>query len=216
MKCNTRNIPVTKEWAKRRQKENIKNNNQYLNYASRCLMMSVRQNAGYGVSRLAIFNSGAHELGKEYIERYSPPGYEMSDRDYAVDSYYAMRRDLLYAGWDPEVELWGYNPFTDADLPAPAGHLTVRERRIREDYLYYANAISFYVREMYCMAALELHNNGGFGAMRLSRVLHPCRDRWLELMRVYLAIDKPGVERLMRAVLEEFNGMGCFAKEVVL
>lgn len=216
MKCNTKNRPLTEAQIQRQHKQNIKNNNQYLNYASRCLIMSVHDNAGYGVGRMKRFNDGAFSLGREYIDRYSPPDYQMSDQDYAVDSYYAMQRDLLYIGWDPEAELWGYNPFTEADLPALSGKPTVRERRIREDWLYYANAISFYVREMLCMAALELHNAGGMGAVRLSRVLHPVRDRWMELMRVYLAMDRDGVERLMKKVLAEFNACGCFAEEVIL
>ena len=54
MKCNTKNRPLTPEQEERQRKHNIRNNEQYLNYISRCLMLSVRNNAGFGAVRLGL------------------------------------------------------------------------------------------------------------------------------------------------------------------
>lgn len=215
MKCNTKNRPLTPEQEERQRKNNIRNNEQYLNYISRCLMLSVRNNAGFGAVRLKRFNSGAYDISSEYIREYGMAKGQ-ADYEYARDSYYAMRRDLQYIGWEPEAELWQTDPFDWRDFPTPGWGIPASERRKREDYLYYANQLSFYVRELLCGAALELHHTSGFGADRISRVMHPCRDRWLGLMRIYFTMDRVAVEKEMRAMLQEFNECGVFEKEVLL
>lgn len=125
MKCNTKNRPLTPEQEERQRKHNIRNNEQYLNYISRCLMLSVRNNAGFGAVRLKRFNTGAYDISGEYIREYG-----MADR--------------------------------------------------------------------------------------ISRVMRPCRDRWLGLMRIYFTMDRVAVEKEMRAMLQEFNECGVFEKEVLL
>lgn len=228
MKCNTKRREPTEAELKDQERRNIKSNNTYLNYASRCLLLAVRAE-GFGVDRLGRFNTQSQQLGRAYIEQYTvrecitsveellagaePEYRDAADSEYAVDSYYALRRDLNLFGWNPEVELWETNPFTEADC-RPAS--TVRERQKRADFLWYANSISFYIREMLCMAAMELHNTNGYGVDRLNRVMHPVRDRWLKLMHLYLAMDKAAVEAEMKAVLKEFNSIGLFAKEYEL
>lgn len=227
MKCNTKRRQPTEAELKEQERQNLKANRAYLNYASRRLMLALRAE-GFGHDRLKRFNNQSFDLGQEYIEKTTvrelitplddllagaePEYKEQALEDYAVDSYYAMRRDLRLYGWDPEQELWQTDPFTEADCP-PAN--TVRERQKREDFLWYANKMSFYIREMLCMAALELHGTNRY-LERLNRVLHPVRDSWLKLMRLYLAMDKDAVEAEMKAVRKEFNDIGLFKMEYEL
>ena len=91
----------------RRQSE--RNNDRFLNYAHRSILLSVRDNAGFGDVRMCRLIDGSYTVGRDYIDRFSP--HEKTDEDYAVDSYYAMRQELCYINWDPSARLWRDNPF---------------------------------------------------------------------------------------------------------
>ena len=86
----------------RRQSE--RNNDRFLNYAHRSILLSVRDNAGFGDVRMCRLIDGSYTVGRDYIDRFGP--HEKTDEDYAVDSYYAMRQELCYINWDPSARLW--------------------------------------------------------------------------------------------------------------
>lgn len=199
---------ITSYQIRKQREENIRKNTSFLNYASRRLMISVRENAGFGVERIRRLNENAVELGRSYIERYSDDGYNESDADYAVNSYYALRRELRDIGWDPEAELWQTKPFVRPRMGFPTSI-----RKIQDNYVWYANQMSFYVREMLCMSALELHQTNGFGVERLNRVFHPIRDDWFRLMRIYITMNEEDTDAEKKRILGRFNELGIFEKE---
>lgn len=190
-----------------------RNNDRFLNYAHRSIVLSIRDNAGFGDERMQRLIDGAYYIGRDYIDRYSP--LEKTDADYAVDSYYAMRRELCYIGWDPSAELWRDDPFTLADMEL-VGHQPAAKRAENDAYVCFANMLSFYVREMAAMAALQLHDADGFGAVRLRRCLDPFVTDWMRLMRIYLHKDKAGLAAEMRRMLERFNACPVFTQEYTL
>ena len=193
--------------------KNMRSNDRFLNYAHRSIILSVRENAGFGAERMARLVDGSYYIGRDYIERYGP--HEKTDEDYAVDSYYAMRRELLYIGWDPSVELWRDNPFSLADMEL-VGHQSAMRRAENEEYVRFANTMSFYVREMAAMVALHLHDTDGFGATRLSRVFDPFVADWRRLMARYLHKDREGLVAEMRRMLDRYNACPVFQAEYTL
>ena len=193
--------------------KNMRSNDRFLNYAHRAIVLSVRDNAGFGDVRMARLIDGSYYIGRDYIDRFSP--LEKTDEDYAVDSYYAMRRELLYIGWDPSVELWRDNPFSLADMEL-VGHQSAMRRAENDEYVRFANTMSFYVREMATMAAIQLHDTDGFGAVRLSRVFDPFVADWRRLMARYLHKDRDGLVAEMRRMLDRYNACPVFPAEYTL
>ena len=126
-----------------------------------------------------------------------------------------MRRELLYIGWDPSVELWRDNPFSLADMEL-VGHQSAMRRAENDEYVRFANTMSFYVREMATMAALQLHDADGFGATRLSRVFDPFVADWRRLMARYLHKDREGLVAEMRRMLDRYNACPVFQAEYTL
>lgn len=213
MKCNRKKSLPTGFDLARINDENVLNAQLYLNYISRSMMLSLREKAGFGAERFKRFNSGHSSLGREYVQEYTVDG---EPREYAVDSYWALRRDLMAeCGFDPSLFLWGEEPFRPEELAgASYGYrddVTVRERA---SYLSFANRISFYARELLTMGAAELHRTNGFGLSRLSSVFSACRVDWFGLMLVYMqTMDPAAVQKEMRKMLDRFNGMGIFGEE---
>jgi hypothetical protein len=209
MKCKIPPRPLSEKEQERINQRNIKSNDRVFNYVGRLITLSLREKAGFGHTRFRRFNDGGTELGQWYIDRYSVEGE--AAQDYAVTSYYALRSELLYIGWDPEVELWRDDVFET--LAPPADGMTRSRRDMRADMIEYAKKISFYVREMISMDALELHDTNRFGYSRLNVVLHPVRDRYLGLMRLYLRLDREGYNAELKKALDEFNALGIFKEE---
>lgn len=176
-------------------------------------MLSIRDNAGFGDDRMQRLIDGAYYIGRDYIDRYSP--LEKTDEDYAIDSYYAMRVELGYIGYDPSVELWPDVPFSIADMGL-SGKQTASMRTENAFYLEFANKMSFYVREMAAMVVLHLHQEDGFGATRIRRSMGRFRDEWMKLMRIYLRKDKEGVLQEMRRMLDRYNACPIFKDEFTL
>lgn len=193
--------------------KNMRSNDRFLNYAHRSIVLSIRDNAGFGADRMTRLIDGSYCIGRDYIDRYGP--HEKTDEDYAVDSYYAMRRELLYIGWDPSVELWRDNPFSLADMEL-VGHQSAMRRAENDEYVRFANTMSFYVREMATMAAIQLHDTDGFGATRLSRVFDPFVADWRRLMERYLHKDREGLVAEMRRMLDRYNACPLFQSEYTL
>ena len=202
----------TAEEAKFR-KKSARNNDRFLNYAHRSIVLSIRDNAGFGADRMTRLIDGSYCIGRDYIDRYGP--HEKTDEDYAVDSYYAMRRELLYIGWDPSREIWPDNPFMLADMEL-VGHQSAAKRAENDAYIHFANLLSFYVREMAAMAAIQLHDADGFGATRLSRVFDPFVSDWRRLMARYLHKDREGLVAEMRRMLDRYNACPLFKSEYTL
>ena len=211
MKCNLANRALTQSEIDAVNKRTVRMNDRIFNYIGRLVVISVRKNAGFGVDRMKRFNDNAYDLGRRYIDRYS----ETPDRtaeEYAVDSYYALRRDLRYYGWDPEVELWSDDVF---DRMVSFDGISRKKRDEYSKLIEYAKGLSFYVREMLCMNAMELHDTNGFGAdKRLNVVFHPVRDRYLELMRYYITNNREAYMAELRAARDEFNALGIYKAEV--
>ena len=193
--------------------KNMRSNDRFLNYAHRSIILSVRENAGFGAERMARLIDGAYWIGRGYIDKYSPMA--KTDDEYAIDSYYAMRVELEYIGYDPSVELWSDVPFsiTDMDLH---GEQSASMRAENTLYLEFAKKMSFYVREMAAMVALHLHQEDGFGATRIRRSMGQFRDEWIGLMRIYLRKDKAGVLQEMRQMLDRYNACPIFKDEFTL
>ena len=193
--------------------KNMRSNDRFLNYAHRSIILSVRDNAGFGAERMSRLIDGSYCIGRDYIDRYGP--HDKTDEDYAVDSYYAMRRELLYIDWDPSREIWPDNPFMLADMEL-VGHQSAAKRAENDAYIHFANLLSFYVREMAAMAAIQLHDADGFGATRLSRVFDPFVADWRRLMARYLHKDREGLVAEMRRMLDRYNACPVFPAEYTL
>lgn len=213
MKCNRKKALPTGFDLARINDENILNAQNYLHFASRSMLLAVREKAGFGRERMRQFNDGHSSLGREYVRDWAVDG---APKEYAVDSYWAILRDLMAdCGFDPSIFLWGETPFREEELAgASYGYtddVTIRERR---QYLDFANKMSFYVRELLTMGAKELRDTNRFGLSRLSSVFSVCRVDWFGLMLVYLqTMDPAAVQEEMRKMLERFNGMGFFGQE---
>lgn len=210
MKCNLSHRKPTQAQIESQNQSVIRMNDRVFDYISRLLAISLRENAGFGAARFSRLSDNAYELGRDYIDRYSW-SKDKRDEEYAVDSYYALRRDLRCYGWDPETELWSDEVF---DHMASYKGLSRSKRDELAVLIAYAKGISFYVREMLCMSALELHDTNGFGAeVRLNRVFHPVRDRYLNLMRTYIAKDYASFKAELVAARDEFNALSVFGTE---
>ncbi len=208
-------IPVRQSDAEveRIQKKNMRSNDRFLNYAHRSVILSVRENSGFGAERMHRMIEGAYWVGRGYIDKYTP--LEKADDEYGVDSYYAMRQKLQYIGYDPSVELWGDTPYTLADMDL-RGTQTASMRDENAWYLHFANKMSFYVREMAAMVAIHLHETDGFGVIRLKRCLDPFAAEWDGLMRMYLHKDRNGVVAEMHRILDRYNSCPIFKQEFTL
>lgn len=193
--------------------KNMRSNDRFLNYAHRSIILSVRESAGFGAERMARLVDGAYWIGRGYIDKYSPMA--KTDDEYAIDSYYAMRVELGYVGYDPSVELWPDVPFTIADMGL-RGTQSASMRAENAFYLEFANKMSFYVREMAAMVALHLHQEDSFGATRIRRSMGQFRGEWIGLMRIYLRKDKAGVLQEMRRMLDRYNACPIFKDEFTL
>lgn len=95
MKCNRKKALPTGPELKEINDENILNAQKYLNFASRSMMVSVREKAGFGTERIRRFNEGHSSLGRGYVQEYAVEG---EPREYAVDSYWATGRDIYRNG----------------------------------------------------------------------------------------------------------------------
>lgn len=208
-------VPVRQSESERERiaAKNMRSNDRFLNYAHRSIILSVRENDGFGAERMARLVDGAYWIGRGYIDKYSPKA--KTDDEYAIDSYYAMRLELEYIGYDPSVELWSDVPFTIADMDLH-GKQSASMRAENAFYLEFAKKMSFYVREMAAMVALHLHQEDGFGATRIRRSMVQFRDEWMGLMRIYLRKDKAGVLQEMRRMLDRYNACPIFKDEYTL
>lgn len=221
----------TAEAQERADRRNERQNRSYLNYAHRCLLISCRA-AGFGGIRLRNLSYNSYTVGEEAMaSRSTPelitsvedllagaePEYREADFFETVEAtYWHLRRELLGIGWDPDERLWPRAPFTDADFPATWRKVTKSQRETRAAFLFFANEMSNICRTMLCMAAVELHRTNGFGRGRMDRVMRPTAERWLRFMRIFLTMDDDAVRREQKAVLDEFNAMGCFTEEWAL
>ena len=205
MNCIIPNTPTDEQIAHAR-KSAIKENDSHFHYADRLLALSLRENA----KRFEEYNRIGYQMGREYIEKYAQS--DKDECDYAVDSYYALRRDLRdLCGWIAEDELWNDSIFDTF----PADENTARIRRIHENRVGYAKGIGFYVRQQLCMAAIYLYTHLGWAKVRLGYVLHPVRDGYLAFMRQYLRCSKAGdaeMKRMHADVRRRYNAMGIFEK----
>lgn len=211
MKCNVKNRPMAGEQKEKFQKMVVELNTSFLSYASRIVYISLRNNFQFGKKRMKKLNRNSVDLTESYISRYTPEGVPQEAPEYAVDSYYGMRMRLRDFGFDPETEMWGLTPFGSDDFPSPAA--TAKERERRKMHLHYANTISFYVREMWCGMALELHATNRFGADRLRRVFSTPVQRYMVTIRMYLRGDNAAMHTEKQATLDTFNKMKIFPKE---
>lgn len=210
MKCMLPVPETTEEEVEKREKRNIRENDKVFNYVSRSIMISLHRNAGFGAERTARFNSGSYDIGRYYIERYTEE--DDDPEDYAVTSYYALVRDLKAIGWNAKKELW-----TD-DIFYTFVNTRGMSRSNREKvaaFVEYAKTISFYSRQMICMSAMGLHEDFGFGAEKFNRVFHPVRDKYLNLMQIFIQNRENRVpyEKELKAVLDEFNSIKFFKTE---
>lgn len=212
MRCNVKNRKLSPEELEQFYKENTRSADVYLNYVQRVILRELRLTYGFGEDRMRQLNDHGCDLGKWYIDRYSPEDVQRTDEEYAVDSYYALRRDLCQFGYDPEVELWEDGLFIDMVQPQPT--CALRHKALQHGE--YAERMGFYVREMLCMIAMELHETNGFGVSRIRRVMAPTRDRYLSLMRMYVDMDARSVKLELQRALTDFNDMKLFTKEYKL
>lgn len=118
MKCNVKKR-MTQEEADVIREKNERTNVAYLNYMSRLVYVSLHENAGFGIDRMQVFCDKSYDTTQDYIAFYTAD--ECPDEEYAVDSYYGMRKYLLGIGFDPETEFWQDVPFGGWGLPFPFG-----------------------------------------------------------------------------------------------
>lgn len=207
MKCIIPQPEMTASEEEKLRAQAIKKNDKILNYADYSLCLSLHRNAGFGRDRFARYNAEVYKLGRHYVTRYGTD--DKDDEEYAVNSYYALVRDLRGWGWDPEENLWQEAVFDT--FPPEYNSAAMREKHAIR--LGYAKGISFYVREMLCMAALWLREEHGWAQIRLGRVMRPVADGYLSLMRDYLRCTKDGdaaVTKRINVARREYNEMGFF------
>lgn len=213
------------------EKTNEKNNRAYLNYAHRLLLLSCRAQ-GFGGVRLRNLTHNSYDVGEDAMARRNVPELITSVEDLMAGAepeyreqdfletveatYWHLRRELVGFGWDPEKKLWERYPFTDADFPKTWRKVSAGQRLKREAFLFFANEMSHICKCLLCMAAVELHRTNEFGCERLDRVMRPVVDRWMQLMRIYLTMDRDAVKAEQIAVRNEFNAMGIFPEEYAL
>lgn len=212
MKCMI-SVKPTERQEERRQKRNIRANDAHFNAIGRLTAIALRNSEGFGAKRFQIFDRASYDLGRDYIAHYSTD--DKSDLEYAVYSYYALRRDLRAIGFDPEVEFWADDVYEGLSTPV-VGHLTRSQREKRESLIGYASSIGFYSRQMLCMNALALHRQWGYGAGRLRRDLCPVSEAYIALLRLYVRDDMEGFRRGLYQIRDEFNAMGIFKAEVII
>ena len=210
MKCYIAPPPMTEEEQANVEKKAIKTNNSYLGFADHLLCVSLRNNAGFGYKRFHKYNEESLELGRYYVDKYSMD--DEAPEEYAVSSYYALVIQLRNYGWEPEDNLWKDSIF---DTFKPYKNTkSIRDKH--KDRVKYAKGISFYVREMLCMAALWMRQELGWAEVRLNRVLRPVVEEYLAAMRDFLqcsaAGDKSKDQRIRKA-LKDFNDMKIFKEE---
>lgn len=210
MKCKIPEI-VTEAQEAARHKRSIAENDIHFKYVDRMILLSLHDHAGFGLTRFIRYNTGAYAIGRKYITRYGEDNKE--EAEYAVDSYYALRRDLRdLCGWDAEKELW-----SDDDLNRyKPDENSARIRRMHENRLGYAKGIGFYVRQQMCMCAIYLCTELGWAGVRLNRVLAPVRDAYLDFLGQFLRCN-PAADEDMRKryadVRKKYNDMGYFEPE---
>lgn len=208
MKCAIPPKPPTEEQQRRENKQAIRENSKFMEYADQLLCISLRENFGFGQERFLTFNDESTELGRYYIDRYAAENEQATD--YAKNGYYAILLRLRdYYGWNPEEKLWKDSVF---DQYKPDSNSAANRKRHAE-CLIYAKGISFYVRESLCMTALWLCEKYGWREIRLDRVMRPVVDGYLDLMRLYLRCSKAGaaeMEKRIKATRKKFNEMGFF------
>lgn len=124
------------------------NSDLLIGYVDKLQCLSLHNQFGYGAERLTSFDSGAGEIIRFYIDRYTQKGEP--DEDYTVNAYYAMVRDLCGYGWDPEDHLWRDSVF-DSYLP---DRDTAAVRQNWQQRLVFIKKISFYARELCAGMAL--------------------------------------------------------------
>lgn len=210
MKCIIPERTLTAEEEKKREKAAIRANDKRFNYADRLFQLSLHENAGFGRDRLIEVSHAGYDIGRAYIEKHSEDNEQAEE--YAVNSYYALARDLRGWGWDPGIELWRDDIFSTF----PYDKNTASVRGMWADRLEYAKGISFYVRQMLCMGALHLREVRGFAAVRLARVYTPVRDGYLAMMRQYMRCSREGdreADRMIADVRARYNALGYFEKE---
>lgn len=210
MNCIIPEPDITPEETARREKAGIRSNDKRFHYADRLFCLSLHENAGFGRERILEVSTAGYEIGRAYIERHTDE--KEDDTEYAVNSYFALARDLRGWGWDPEVELWSDDVFA----AFPWDKNTASVRRMWADRLEYAKGISFYVRQMLCMGALHLRENRGFAAVRLGNVYNPVRDGYLAMMREYMRCSHEGdrrMETMFADVRKRYNALGYFPAE---
>lgn len=217
---------AVKSWT---EEQNEKENRAYLQYAHRCLLLSVR-NEGFGGVRLLRLSHNAFTLGEAVMAETNAPelitdvadllaGAEPEFRDmdffeHMRDTYFKLLQDMRQFGWDPESSLWTWKePYGEGDFPPTWRKITASQRRKRAEYLFFVNEMSRLCLVLLCMCAEELHQTNGFGADRMDRVMRPVAERWDRLMRLYLAEDRRGIWAERKAVRDAFNEMEIFTKE---
>ena len=210
MKCYIAPPPMTEKEQADAEKKAIKTNNKYLQFADHLLCLSLRNNAGFGYKRFAKYNEESLALGRHYVEYYGMEDEE--PEEYAVSSYYALARHLRDYGWEAEENLWKDNIF-DTFKPHKNSRAIRDQHKTRVEY---AKGISFYVREMLCMAALWMREECGWAEVRLNRVLRPVVEEYLAVMREFLKCSAEGdnaMNQRIRKALKDFNAMKIFKEE---
>jgi hypothetical protein len=194
---------------RREEKQAIRQNDVRLHYADRLMLLSLRENAGFGKDRFERYNAEGYVLGRDYIERYSI--LDKKAEEYAVDSYWALRRDIRDdCGWDPEVQMWKDSVFET--FPADGNTRSIREKH--DHRVTYGRGISFYAKQMISMGVGYLRREYGWGMVKLCRVTDPVREGYLAMMRQYLRCSAEG-DRIMGDMITDvrkrYNDMQMFS-----
>lgn len=207
MKCIIPTPEPTEEQLQEQERKAIKHNNRILDYADQMLCLSLRENAGFGYRRFLKYNNESVELGRYYVDRFTMD--DEAPEEYAVSSYYALALNLKDWGWNPEEHLWKESVFDKY----PPDHNSAAMRKQHKIRMEYVKGISFYVREMLCMAALWMREELGWAEIRLDRVFRQVVEEYLESMRDYLRCTTQGDTRMndrIDATKKKYNDMGIF------
>ena len=165
-------------------------------------ILSIRECFGFGIGRFERYCGEVVSDMDGLISRYQEPG-EHGRSEGVYDAYYASRRAVKDIGVDTDEIEGRYKP---AQYAPTIGGKEAQKRLM--DRLVFLNSMELSVGVLWYTSMLWLHDEYGFGAVRLSRYYNRCREMLGEFAQMYLRFENDKCAKYlydMRARCEELG-----------